>query len=75
MGLLAYIALAARLPPPCDTTTGFVCVGKTSLLNAILRDGFNGRIAAIVNEFGYTGFDYDLVKAVSEEVILMQSDC
>jgi len=60
---------------PVTLLTGFLGAGKTTLLNAILGDARAGRIAVIVNEFGEAGLDHDLIEAVSEETVLMQSGC
>lgn len=60
---------------PVTLLTGFLGAGKTTLLNAILGDASAGRIAVIVNEFGEAGLDHDLIEAVSEETVLMQSGC
>ncbi|QIE46779.1 GTP-binding protein [Pseudohalocynthiibacter aestuariivivens] len=63
----------ARLP--ATLLTGFLGAGKTTLLNAMLADSSAGRIAIIVNEFGEAGLDHDLIEAVREDVVLMQSGC
>lgn len=55
--------------------TGFLGAGKTTLLNAILSKGPAPKIAVIVNEFGEAGLDHDLIEAVDEDIILMQSGC
>lgn len=60
---------------PVTLVTGFLGAGKTTLLNTALSDASSGRIAVIVNEFGEAGLDHDLIEAVSEETILMQSGC
>lgn len=60
---------------PITMVTGFLGAGKTTLLNAILSDASSGRIVVIVNEFGDAGLDHDLIEAISEEVVLMQSGC
>lgn len=60
---------------PVTLLTGFLGAGKTTLLNALLGDTEAGRIAVIVNEFGEAGLDHDLIEAVSEETVLMQSGC
>ncbi|QIK39745.1 CobW family GTP-binding protein [Pontivivens nitratireducens] len=67
--------------PPTDTRlpvtvlTGFLGAGKTTLLNSVLRAKAGPGLAVIVNEFGEAGLDHDLIEAVDEEIILMQSGC
>lgn len=60
---------------PVTLLTGFLGAGKTTLLNSVLRTGDGPGIAVIVNEFGEAGLDHDLIEAVDEEIILMQSGC
>jgi G3E family GTPase len=60
---------------PVTLLTGFLGAGKTTLLNAVLRAVTGPRIAVIVNEFGEVGLDHDLIQAVDEEIVLMQSGC
>ena len=69
--------LASPIDPrlPVTLLTGFLGAGKTTLLNTVLRAATGPRIAVIVNEFGEVGLDHDLIKAVDEEIVLMQSGC
>lgn len=60
---------------PVTLLTGFLGAGKTTLLNALLADPQPEKIAVIVNEFGETGLDHDLIESVDEEVVLMRSGC
>lgn len=60
---------------PVTVLTGFLGAGKTTLLNAVLSNVTAGKIAVIVNEFGETGLDHDLIESVEDEVVLMQSGC
>lgn len=60
---------------PVTLLTGFLGAGKTTLLNKILTTATGPRIAVIVNEFGEAGLDHDLIEAVEEDVVLMQSGC
>lgn len=60
---------------PVTLLTGFLGAGKTTLLNKVLDDASDGKVAVIVNEFGETGLDHDLIQTVEDEVVLMQSGC
>ena len=60
---------------PVTLLTGFLGAVKTTLLSSILSTSEGGRIAVIVNEFGEAGLDHDLIAAVDEEIVLMQSGC
>lgn len=60
---------------PVTLLTGFLGAGKTTLLNAVLYNATGPRIAVIVNEFGEAGLDHDLIEAVDEDIVLMQSGC
>lgn len=60
---------------PVTLVTGFLGAGKTTVLNRLLASPDGERIAVIVNEFGEAGLDHDLIEAVDEEIVLMQSGC
>lgn len=60
---------------PVTLLTGFLGAGKTTLLNSVISNVNGPKIAVIVNEFGEAGLDHDLIEAVDEDVILMQSGC
>ena len=60
---------------PVTLLPGFLGAGKPTLLNAILSDASTGRVAVIVNEFGETGLDHDVIVSSSDEIVLMQSGC
>jgi G3E family GTPase len=47
---------------PITLLTGFLGAGKTTLLNSVLSDDSFGRVAVIVNEFGETGLDHQLIE-------------
>ena len=66
---------AKDIPIPVTLLTGFLGAGKTTLLNAILSNKTGPKIAVIVNEFGEAGLDHDLIEAVDEDIVLMQSGC
>ena len=60
---------------PVTVLTGFLGAGKTTLLNRILTERHGKRYAVIVNEFGETGIDNDLVVDADEEVFEMNNGC
>ncbi|MGM0766630.1 MAG: CobW family GTP-binding protein [Pseudomonadota bacterium] len=60
---------------PVTVLTGFLGAGKTTLLNRILTEEHGKKYAVIVNEFGETGIDNDLVVNADEEVFEMNNGC
>jgi len=60
---------------PVTLITGYLGAGKTTLVNALLRDASAGRIAVVVNEFGDVGLDHDLIVEATEETVLLSSGC
>src|SRR5499426_4219118 len=47
---------------PATVVTGFLGAGKTTLIQNLLRKANGRRLALIINEFGETGVDGELVK-------------
>ena len=62
-------------PFPLTVITGFLGAGKTSLLNALLRDPALAGTLVIVNEFGEIGLDHLLVERVDGDMLVMTSGC
>ncbi len=60
---------------PVTVLTGFLGAGKTTLLNHILTADHGEKIAVIVNEFGETGIDNQLVIGADEEIFEMNNGC
>lgn len=60
---------------PVTIVTGFLGSGKTTLINNLLTERQNLKIAVIVNEFGELGIDGDLIKTGDEELIELNSGC
>jgi len=60
---------------PVTILTGFLGAGKTTLLNRLLRDVRNQSAGVIINEFGETGIDAELVIETQEEIIEINKGC
>lgn len=54
---------------PVTILTGFLGVGKTTLLKRALENSGGRRVALIVNEFGDVGIDGELLKGVAENIV------
>ena len=55
--------------------TGFLGSGKTTLINAVLKNPRFAKTLVIVNEFGEIGLDHLLIEGGQDQVILMDSGC
>jgi G3E family GTPase len=62
-------------PIPVTVLTGYLGAGKTTLLNRILSEPHGKKYAVIVNEYGETGIDNDLIVGSDEEVFEMNNGC
>ncbi|MCU0904073.1 MAG: GTP-binding protein, partial [Tabrizicola sp.] len=60
---------------PVTVLTGFLGAGKTTLLNRILTEPHGKKYAVIINEFGETGIDNELVIDADEEIFEMNNGC
>ena len=60
---------------PVTVLTGFLGAGKTTLLDRILREPHGRRYLVVINEFGETGIDHDLVESSDEVVMEMNNGC
>ncbi|MFD2627472.1 CobW family GTP-binding protein [Oceanobacillus kapialis] len=60
---------------PVTIITGFLGSGKTTLLNRILKDKRNRHAAVIINEFGETSIDGQLVMTTQEEIVEINNGC
>src|ERR1700722_13638457 len=66
---------AAPNQTPVTVITGYLRSGKTTLLNRILSEAHGKRYAVIVNEFGESGIDNDLIVNAEEEIFEMNNGC
>jgi Ni2+-binding GTPase involved in maturation of urease and hydrogenase len=64
-------------PPPISVSvlTGFLGAGKATLLNRILTEQHEGKLAVIENEFGEAGMDNPLVVQSEEALFEMSNGC
>ena len=60
---------------PVTILTGFLGVGKTTLLNHILSERHDEKIAVIENEFGEVGIDNALLLTGDEQIVEMNNGC
>ena len=60
---------------PISVLTGFLGSGKTTLLRELLTHPGMARTAVIINEFGEIGLDHLLVRAASEDMMVLNSGC
>ncbi|EXJ24438.1 putative metal chaperone, involved in Zn homeostasis, GTPase of COG0523 family [Alkalibacterium sp. AK22] len=60
---------------PVTIITGFLGAGKTTLINELLHQPNEEKIAVIVNEFGDIGVDHNLVVNVEEDIYQMNNGC
>jgi G3E family GTPase len=64
------------MPPiPVTILTGFLGAGKTTILNALLRDPAFAETAVLINEFGDIQIDHDLVAEFSDEYVTTTTGC
>ncbi len=60
---------------PVGFVTGFLGAGKTTLINALLKDpGMAGTVVA-VNEFGAVALDQHLIAGAQEDVLVLANGC
>ena len=62
-------------PVPVTLLVGFLGSGKTTLVNRILSEQHDQRIAVIVNEFGDVGIDGQLIMSVEDNVVELSNGC
>ncbi len=68
--------MAVRLTTPVTILTGFLGSGKTTLVNRILQENHDARIAVVENEFGQVGVDGEfLARGERQTIIQLANGC
>ena len=70
---VSHAASRARLP--VVVLSGFLGSGKTTLINAVLRDPGMAGTAVAVNEFGDVKLDRDLIDHGADKTLVMANGC
>lgn len=60
---------------PVTLITGFLGAGKTTLVNAMLRNAEGLRLAVLVNDFGAVNIDAELIEGTAEDIISLSNGC
>src|SRR5580704_5679413 len=60
---------------PVTLVTGFLGIGKTTLINAALRAPELAKTVVVVNEFGEVGLDHLLFARSSDSVVVLENGC
>lgn len=71
----AAMGRSSPAPVPLTLITGFLGSGKTTLINAVLRNSSFSGTMVIINEFGDVGLDHLLVSTAKDQVVLLDSGC
>ncbi len=62
-------------PWPIAVVTGMLGSGKTTMIGQMLRQSAVDDTLVLVNEFGEIGLDHALIKAVTDNVVLLANGC
>ena len=60
---------------PVVLLTGFLGSGKTTLLSRLLAQPGYARTAVVINEFGETGLDHELIAVGEDGIVALTNGC
>lgn len=60
---------------PATILSGYLGAGKTTAINALLRDTQGLRLAVLVNDFGAVNIDADLIETQDDQTISLKNGC
>ncbi len=69
------VAAAARTPIPMIVLGGYLGAGKTTLVNALLRNAEGLHVTVLVNDFGSINVDVSLIRERGDDVIGLENGC
>ena len=72
---MAFGSFPERGKIPATVLTGFLGSGKTTVLNALVKNQALRRTAVVINEFGEIGLDHELVQKSDENFVLVSNGC
>ncbi len=68
-------ATGVRAPIPMVVLGGYLGAGKTTLVNALLRNANGLRVTVLVNDFGSINIDASLIRERGDDVIGLENGC
>ncbi|MBE9226154.1 GTP-binding protein [Phormidium sp. LEGE 05292] len=70
-----FLAEIPKRGMPATIITGFLGSGKTTLVNQILKNQENLKVAVLVNEFGDINIDSQLLVSLEEDMVELSNGC
>ncbi|MEG1769601.1 MAG: GTP-binding protein, partial [Comamonas sp.] len=64
-----------HVPIPMVVVGGYLGAGKTTMLNRLLTQSGDLRVAVLVNDFGEINIDAALIRTRSDDVIQLENGC
>lgn len=64
-----------HMPIPLTVIGGFLGAGKTTYLNALIREGITGNTLIVVNDFGDINIDAELIDYRDDRILQLSNGC